>query len=149
MITMEGTLGKVSDHVNLLEILANHMRHKIQSELDLKTQMMQWAQVLYTNVRKGAVIPSMSADVLKQLKNGHLTLHVSQDPDMKTLREQRRNNHNLTLAIIIGVLYLSGSLMTISEIPKMLYGMPFISWVEYLVGTVLLVRLLLDLTKHV
>ena len=39
--------------------------------------------------------------------------------------------------------------MTISEIPKMLYGMPFISWVEYLVGTVLLVRLLLDLTKHV
>lgn len=149
MITMEGTLGKVSDHVNLLEILANHMRHKIQSELDLKTQMMQWAQVLYTNVRKGAAIPSMSADVLKQLKNGHLTLHVSQDPDMKTLREQRRNNHNLTLAIIIGVLYLSGSLMTISEIPKMLYGMPFISWVEYLVGTVLLVRLLLDLTKHV
>lgn len=149
MITMEGTLGQVSEHVNLIEILANHMRHKIQSELDLKTQLMQWAQVLYTNMRKGVTIPSTSADVLKQLKNGHLTLHISQDPDMKTLREQRRNNHNLTLSIIIGVLYLSGALLTLSDLPELLYGMPFISLVEYLIGTILMVRLLLDLTKHV
>lgn len=149
MITMEGTLGKVSDHVNLLEILANHMRHKMTKDLDLKTQLVQIAQVLYTNGRKGLRIPSMSADVLKQLKNGHLTINIQSDADMKSLRESRRNNHNLTLAIIVGILYMSASVLTLSDLPKILFGLPFYSIIEFAVGTAILIRLLLDLTKHV
>lgn len=149
MITMEGTLGKVSDHVNLIEILANHMRHKMQQEFDWKTQLAQGAQVLYTNVKKGVGIPSLSADVLKQLKNGHLTVNITNDANLKALRESRRNNHNLTLAIIIGVLYISASMLVMSDLPKILFGLPFISLVEFIAGTMMLIRLLIDLTKHV
>lgn len=149
MITMEGTLGKVSDQVNLLEILANHMRHKMQQEFDWKTQLTQGAQLLYTNVKKGVGIPSLSADVLKQMKNGHLTINITNDANIKGLREARRNNHNLTLAIIVGVLFSSASILVMSDLPKVIFGLPFLSLIEFLIGTLILVRLLIDLTKHI
>ncbi|WP_238551736.1 ABC1 kinase family protein [Kandleria vitulina] len=149
MVTMEGTLGKISEKVNLVEILANHMRHKIQSELDLKTQIMHSLQVVYTNMQKGVALPSLSHDVLKRLKNGHLTLHIENDPDKKTLREMRRNNHNITLAIIIGILYLSASLMTLSNLPKVIFDLPLLSLLFFLFGTLLLIRLLIDLRKNI
>jgi ubiquinone biosynthesis protein len=61
----------------------------------------------------------------------------------------RRNNHNITLAIIIGILYLSASLMTLSNLPKVIFDLPLLSLLFFLFGTLLLIRLLIDLRKNI
>ena len=149
MVTMEGTLGKISEKVNLVEILANHMRYKIQNELDLKTQIMHSLQLVYTNMQKGVALPSLSHDVLKRLKNGHLTLHIENNPDKKSLYELRRNNHNITLAIIVATLYSCASLLCLSNLPQVIFHLPLISLLFFILGTLLLLRLLLDLKKNI
>ena len=142
MLTINGTLGEISPTCNLIEILANHMRIKWQKELDLKTQMMHIIQSLYTSSKKGIATPSIVYDLLKLAKNGHITLNIKENKSDRDLRLEKHNWNHIVIAIVSGFFYLSASILTLSPLEHNVFGMPLLSFIGYVVGTILVVMLL-------
>ncbi|MGN1391112.1 MAG: ABC1 kinase family protein, partial [Sharpea porci] len=142
MLTINGTLGEISPTCNLIEILANHMRIKWQKELDLKTQMMHIIQSLYTSSKKGIATPSIVYDLLKLAKNGHITLNIKENKSDRDLRLEKHNWNHIVIAIVSGFFYLSASILTLSPLEHSVFGMPLLSFIGYVVGTILVVMLL-------
>lgn len=148
MVTMEGTLGKVSPRVNLLEILANTMRLKLKDEIDFKTELLQAGHTLYTSTKKSAELPAMTFDIMKLLKNGHLNISTTQSMDEKMIKEKRQSNSNIVYALLIMSLFLSASLMTLSHIKPTIMGLPYLSFAGFILGLLLLIILLIRLHKQ-
>lgn len=147
LITMEGTLGKVEPSINLLEVLANHMRIKWQRELSWKTQTIHILRDIYTSLKKGIASPSIFYDVLKLLKNGHLTINHSTSQSEKDLTAQRHNYNHIVVALLIGFIYISSSILVLSPLPKVILGLPFLSFLGYLIATILMILLLWKMEK--
>ena len=118
------------------------MRIKWQKELDLKTQMMHIIQSLYTSSKKGIATPSIVYDLLKLAKNGHITLNIKENKSDRDLRLEKHNWNHIVIAIVSGFFYLSASILTLSPLEHNVFGMPLLSFIGYVVGTILVVMLL-------
>lgn len=148
MITMEGTIGKICPEVNLMEILANHMRNKMDEDLDVKTKTLQLLQMIYASTKKGVSLPSYAYDVLKLVKNGHVNTNLQANIDHHSLHVIRDGVNKLVYAILIFGLMVSGSLLTLSNLPKVVFDMPVLTVVSYVCAFILFIHLLKIIIKR-
>jgi len=142
MVTMEGTLGQVSDEINLITILANHMRVRMQENFDTQTQILHYLHSLYTFAKKSVDIPSVAFDNMKLLKNGHLLVNVHHHHSHTEMVEKRTHVKNIILCALIGILYLTAALVLQSDLPDVMWHLPLPSLIGFFTGTVLFIRLL-------
>lgn len=86
-------------------------------------------------------IPIEGREILKQARKGRLKFqleHHGYEPLMDTLN--RTANH-LGMALIVASMFLSGSLVLFSNLPKNTFGIPLLSFVFYLLASLLAIRL--------
>ena len=58
------------------------------------------------------------------------------------MRLEKHNWNHIVIAIVSGFLYLSASILTLSPLEHNVFGMPLLSFIGYVAGTILVVMLL-------
>ena len=81
LVTLEGTLEKISPSSNLIEILINHKRNTVMKELDYKDQSLKIGHDLYKTLKKSYALPQIIYDLIKMSKNGQLHVNVTESDD--------------------------------------------------------------------
>lgn len=100
LVTLEGTLEKISPSSNLIEILINHKRNTVLKELDYKDQGLKIGHDLYKTLKKSYALPQIVYDLIKMSKNGQLHVNVTENDDYT-----RQTYKKTELSIIIKTVF--------------------------------------------
>ena len=90
LVTLEGTLEKISPTSNLIEILINHKRNTVLKDLDYKDQGLKIGQNLYKTLKKSYALPQIVYDLIKMSKNGQLHVNVTESDDYNRTTYQKK-----------------------------------------------------------
>ena len=90
IVTLEGTLEKISPTSNLIEILINHKRNTVLKDLDYKDQGLKIGQDLYKTLKKSYALPQIVYDLIKMSKNGQLHVNVTESDDYNRTTYQKK-----------------------------------------------------------
>lgn len=147
LITLEGTLEKISPDTNLIEILINHKRQTLMQEVDLKDKSLKLGHDFYKTVKKSYALPQIIYDLIKLSKNGQLHLNITKSDDYK-----RINDRHIQLSLIIKSLFacifiLSGAICTLAQVTPVIMHMPWISFVLFMLGILLGIDVFILLRK--
>ena len=142
MVTMEGTIGKISPTVNLMEVLTSHMRYKLAKKINWKKELTTDAQLLYAASKKMLELPSEASDVLKLMDSGRMVLSVTESDSAERARERRKAADHIAAAILVLALYVGSSVLCLSPVCPLLLGLPWPALAGFTAGTALMVVLL-------
>lgn len=145
MVTMEGTLKICSPEVNMLQILTSHMSNIIFQEFDLKREFRHSVRDIYASSKKSLEIPAQLSDLLNITKNGQIRLNI-ESSNRKEIEEQIQNHVNqFILALLTAACWISGALLCQTNIYPRIFQMPWIAFIEFCLGSVLFIYLLLHI----
>ena len=146
MITMEGTLSICSPEVNILQILSVHMSSLILKNLDVKKLLKHKGRKAYTSLDKSLDIPAQLSDLLNITKNGQTKLNLEFTDTDEFLGKAQRTMDRLTVSILILALFTGSGILCLapSHLP-LIFGIPWISFIGYLLSGLLTAGLILKL----
>lgn len=129
--TIEGVLAELAPDISFVEILTNHVKNKAISDLDVKNELQQGLKSVYMSGKKSLDIPALLSDLLKQTAKGQTKIDlkvITSDADRTA-----QNNHRKRLysVIISSALFISSSMLALSEELPRLWGLPTYSWGGY------------------
>ena len=142
MITMEGTLAACSPEVNMLSILSMHMSSMIYDHFNWKKELIHRGRTAYASLDKSMEIPSQLSDLLNITKNGQTKLNMEltdADDFMKTFRQ---SVGYLVLGIVSSALFLGAVLLCMTELRPLIFGIPWISFIGFVLSGLIIVYLL-------
>lgn len=144
MITMEGTLSICSPEVNILQILSVHMSSLLLKNLDLKKLLRHKGRQAYTSLDKSLDIPALLSDLLNITKNGQTKLNIEFTDMDKSFGNIQKTFDRLTVSILILALFTGSGILCLAPVslPEIL-GIPWISFIGYLLSGILTVALII------
>lgn len=147
LVTLEGTLEKISPQANLIEILINHKRQTIMQEIDLKDKSLKLGHDFYKTVKKSYALPQIVYDLIKMSKNGQLHVNVTKSDDYKHINDQHLQLTIIIKSLFACILLLGGAICTLSPLTPMLIGMPWIASLLFILGLILGIDVFILLKK--
>lgn len=143
MVTIEGLLCACSPDVSLIQVLTTYMSSIIWSEIDFKKELLHNTRLLYTSFGKSLEIPAQLSDLLSIAKNGQFRLNHQLSEGRQWKKFFSRLMMRLVLGMIAAALFVSSSLLCMTNMPGSIEGIPTLAFWGYVSGTVLLVIIIL------
>lgn len=148
MVTMEGTLRKISPSVNLAGIFAAHMQSKTKREFDWKRELLMNGYNLYSSTKKAITLPAQLSDILRMAKNGNLKINLINEKSMESREGQKHLVYKAILAFLAFAFYLSSAILCLSASIPRLFGVPWPAFIGLAAGTILVAYLLYSMFRE-
>ena len=142
MITMEGTLAACSPEVNMLSILSMHMSSMIYDHFNWKKELIHRGRTAYASLDKSMEIPSQLSDLLNITKNGQTKLNMELTDANDFMKTFRQSVGYLVLGIVSSALFLGAVLLCMTELRPLIFGIPWISFIGFVLSGLIIVYLL-------
>lgn len=145
LVTLEGTLTEFIPNVNMISIISRHILSS-KAPLDAfkdeaKTLGMQGNQALHGTLR--ALADSKTA--MHQLTRGQLKANVELVGSQEPLRQLSYMVDRLTMAMIVAGLYVGSSIVYYARIQPVVFGIPIVGMLGYVVAFILSVWIVFDI----
>ena len=142
MITMEGTLAACSPEVNMLSILSMHMSSMIYDHFNWKKELIHRGRTAYASLDKSMEIPSQLSDLLNITKNGQTKLNMELTDANDFMKTFRQSVGYLVLGSVSSALFLGAVLLCMTELRPLIFGIPWISFIGFVLSGLIIVYLL-------
>lgn len=148
IVTIEGTLFDFIGSFNIIDIINGHiMRTKTSSE-DIAAALRDFAVALNTSGRGVLTAAEYSGDALRMLSRGQLKLNMEMLGSDEPLQKVSRIANRFVFGLIIAGLLVSASLITTNPDIPQVFGIPVLSFVEYVSAFVLSVIVVFDIYRR-
>ena len=128
---VEGVLAKISPDINMMQIAATRYTDDLLQHVDWKKEWDKNARMLYRSARKGAEIPALMTDALKEYLEGQSTvnidLHSSEDLSFVVFSSVR----NIVIGVCIAALLVSSSIICVTDMTPKVFGIPLLGFAGY------------------
>jgi ubiquinone biosynthesis protein len=128
---MEGVLSTISPDISMFEIAANRMSDDMFSDIDWKKEIRKNSRGLYRMVRKGAEIPGLTADILKEYlagqSNFNISLHSSETFNEVVASAVR----NLVIGLCVAALLVASAIISTTRMKPLVWDMPLLGLAGY------------------
>lgn len=148
MVTIEGTLRDCSPDVNLLRILSSYMSDTLINDIDAKKELRHMVRDLYASQTKMLAIPSLLSDLLNITKNGQSKVNMELTDAKETNKTLRKGLNHLTVALLVCGLFIGSALLCLTNLTPKLLGMPWISFVGFLLCLILIIAIFIDILRN-
>ena len=147
LATFEGVLEELCPDLNLFEKLSNKMMDRMKQNFDLQQSLLSAGKEALSLGKKTAKIPVFAADALKNLVKGRMKLNLELTGYQDIVDSLQETTRNIVLAVFSCVLFFGSSIMCLSDIePKMLFGMPIISFIGFIFSIALGIYTIIKMT---
>ena len=121
---VQGVLSEISPKISMLDIAMSRLWEEREESFDWKQELKSSSRHIYRSMKKGVDIPSLTADVLKDLQRGQLRtnmlLQIS-GPFSEVLFQSVRN---LVVGLCIAALIVGSSIICTTDMEPKLFGIP-------------------------
>lgn len=146
IVTMEGSLAEYLANTNMIGIINGHiMRTKnVQEEFEhrIKSTLLSLDSTMNSMLKTF----EYSSEMFRMLSRGQLKVNMEMLGSTEPLRKVSRIANRLAMSLVIAGLLVSGSLIISVDMPRV-FGLPVLSFIEYVSAFLLFVWMAWDMLR--
>ena len=140
---LEGDLVAISPDISMVDIAVSRITDHTLRNFDWKKELAHDARVLYRSTKKGAEIPSLAADALKELLKGQTTVNLNLTSTNQLSEVIYSSVRNLVIGLCVAALLMGSSILCTTGMEPTLLGIPLLGAVGFLAAIGMTVFLVL------
>lgn len=147
IVTIEGSLIDCLAHANIIGIIEGHLMRSKDPQQELEKRIKNLAFSLDTSARSLMKAAEYSRETFRMLSRGQLKVNMEMLGSTEPLRKLSRIVNRLAMSFVIAGLLVSGSLIISVDMPRV-FGMPVLTFVEYISAFFLFVWMAWDMFRN-
>lgn len=128
---IQGVLAVISPDINMMQIAVNRYTEDFLKNINWKSEFQKQARTVYRSVNKGAEIPGLVADILKEHLEGqsviNIDLHSSEDLTNVISAAIR----NIVVGLCVAALLIASSVICTTDMTPKILGIPALGFAGY------------------
>lgn len=148
LVTLEGTVGSLLANESIVGILANHIR----SQVSMRDAAKQEAQTLARETRLAThsllKAASQASLAMNMLTRGQLRVNMDIPGSDDPIADFSHAFDRLTMGIVIAGLFIGSSVIYYSGIKPLLFGVPVLGFVGFVVAFAMGLRLVIEIMRE-
>ena len=128
---IQGVLAVISPDINMMQIAVNRYTEDFLKNINWKSELQKQARTVYCSVNKGAEIPGLVADILKEHLEGqsviNIDLHSSEDLTNVISAAIR----NIVVGLCVAALLIASSVICTTDMTPKILGIPALGFAGY------------------
>ena len=121
---VEGVLAQISPDINMFQIAVTRFTEDSLHHFDWKKELERNSRVLYRAMKKGAEIPSLTADSLNEFLNGRATVNVILGAQDEFTIVAYALVRNLVIGLCIAALLMASAIICTTNMQPQIMGIP-------------------------
>lgn len=146
IVTMEGSLAEYLANTNMIEIINGHIIRSKNAQEELETRIKAMLVSFDTSLRSMLKAAEYSGEMFRMLSRGQLKVNMEMLGSTEPLRKVSRIANRLAMSLVIAGLLVSGSLIISVDMPRV-FGLPILSFIEYVSAFVLFIWMAWDMFR--
>lgn len=146
IVTMEGSLAEYLANTNMIEIINGHIIRSKNTQEELETRIKAMLVSFDTSLRSMLKAAEYSGEMFRMLSRGQLKVNMEMLGSTEPLRKVSRIANRLAMSLVIAGLLVSGSLIISVDMPRV-FGLPILSFIEYVSAFVLFIWMAWDMFR--
>lgn len=145
LVTLEGLLDEFMPNANMVEIISRHVATSLSLNDQLKQNGKQF--VLESNQAIHGLLGTLSESrtAARMLTRGQLRANVQVVGSEEPLRQLSDMANRLAMALIVAGLYVGSSIVYFADIKPLVFGIPLVGMLGYVVAFILSVWIVFDI----
>lgn len=151
LVTLEGVADKLLSNVTIVDIIQSHVQAHTTPEALAKEELSRFSAETLAASHGLLQAATQMPLALKMLTRGQLRMQLDLAGSEDPIRDMARAADRLTMGIIIAGLFIGSSVVYYARIQPVIFGIPVIGFLGYLIALVLglwLVRQIIRDTGH-
>ena len=128
---IQGVLAVISPDSNMMQIAVNRYTEDFLKNINWKSEFQKQARIVYRSVNKGAEIPGLVTDILKEHLEGqsvvNIDLHSSEDLTNVISAAIR----NIVVGLCVAALLIASSVICTTDMTPKILGIPALGFAGY------------------
>ncbi len=146
IVTIEGALAACLANQNIVDIVNGHLMRSLDKKEEAKRLALDTIQSLDKSARSLMRAAEYSGDAFRMLSRGQMKVNMEILGSIEPLKKVARIANRLAISLVIAGLLVSGSLIISVDLPKV-FGLPWLSFVEYLSALLLSIWMVWDSSR--
>ena len=146
IVTMEGSLAEYLANTNMIEIINGHIIRSKNTQEELETRIKTMLVSFDTSLKSMLKAAEYSGEMFRMLSRGQLKVNMEMLGSTEPLRKVSRIANRLAMSLVIAGLLVSGSLIISVDMPRV-FGLPILSFIEYVSAFVLFIWMAWDMFR--
>lgn len=147
IVTIEGSLIDCLAHANIIGIIEGHLMRSKDTQQEFEKRIKNLALSLDTSARSLMKAAEYSGETFRMLSRGQLKVNMEMLGSTEPLRKLSRIVNRLAMSFVIAGLLVSGSLIISVDMPRV-FGMPVLSFIEYISAFFLFIWMAWDMFRN-
>lgn len=128
---MQGDLMEISPETSILDIAAERVNEDMLKNFNMREFGEKEARILYRNYRKGAEIPGLTADILREYLDGNSRLNITLYSSWGLKNMVKSAVRNLVIGLCLAALLVSSAIISTTNMTPKIYGIPALAFIGY------------------
>ena len=128
---IQGVLAVISPDINMMQIAVNRYTEDFLKNINWKSEFQKQARIVYRSLNKGAEIPGLVTDILKEHLEGqsvvNIDLHSSEDLTNVISAAIR----NIVVGLCVAALLIASSVICTTDMTPKILGIPALGFAGY------------------
>lgn len=146
IVTMEGSLAEYLANTNMIDIINGHIIRSKNTQEELEQRIKMAIISLDASVKSMLKAAEYSGEMFRMLSRGQLKVNMEMLGSTEPLRKVSRIANRLAMSLVIAGLLVSGSLIISVDMPRV-FGLPVLSFVEYVSAFLLFIWMAWDMLR--
>lgn len=148
LVTLEGTVDDLLSDESIVDILAHHVSTQVSKKDMAKQEVESLARETRLATHSMLNAASQASLAMNMLTRGQLRMNVDLPGTDNPIADFSHAFDRLTMGIVIAGLFIGSSVIYYSGIKPLLFGVPVLGFVGYVVAFVLGIRLIVDIMRE-
>ena len=128
---VQGVLATISPDINMMQIAVNRYTEEFLENVDWKQEIQKQARVLYRSASKGAEIPGLVTDILKEHLEGQASINIDLHSSVELSNVIYSAIRNLVIGLCVAALLIASSVICTTDMSPKVLGIPLLGFAGY------------------
>ena len=128
---VQGVLAAISPDINMMQIAVNRYTEEFLKNVDWKNEIQKQARVLYRSASKGAEIPGLMTDILKEHLEGQSSINIDLHSSAELTNVISSAIRNLMIGLCVAALLIASSVICTTDMSPKVLGIPVLGFAGY------------------
>ena len=128
---VQGVLATISPDINMMQIAVNRYTEEFLKNVDWKNEIQKQARVLYRSASKGAEIPGLMTDILKEHLEGQSSINIDLHSSTELTNVISSAIRNLMIGLCVAALLIASSVICTTDMSPKVLGIPVLGFAGY------------------
>lgn len=148
IVTIEGTVASYVGDLNIVGIINDHLKGKVDKQAEFEQEMEDLACALYASGRGLLAASSYAGEALKMLTRGQLKMNMEMTGSDVPFRKLSRIFTRVTMALIVAGLFVGASLLSQSLMEPRILGVPVLAAIGFVSAFILSIWIVVDIWRR-